>query len=70
MGIESGEGRRRAIVICNGKFDDPKLPQLAGVAADHEAVTRVLQGPAAGFEVTSLLDEGLVAARLAVATVC
>jgi len=57
-------------VICNGIFDDAVLPRLPGVTADHEAVTRVLRGPAVGFEVTSLLDEGLVAARLAIARVC
>ena len=75
MGVQSvpprvAEGRRRAIVICNARYDDPALPRIPGAIADHDAVTRVLQGPAAGFEVTPLLDEGLLGVRLAIARVC
>jgi len=62
--------RRHAIIICNGKYDDPALPTIKGVAADHEALTRVLSDPSAGFVVTSLYEQGLRAARLVIAKVC
>jgi hypothetical protein len=63
-------GRRRALVICNGTFDDPDMQRVNGVMRDHAEVARVLGGCDAGFDVTALLDRGLVDIRRAIAEIC
>jgi hypothetical protein len=64
-------GRRRALVICNGTFDDGSgMKNVRGVPRDHDEVVRVLRSPEAGFEVTALLDRGLVEIRRSIAEVC
>lgn|GEM_PF-1473663 len=62
--------RKRAMLICNGTFSS--LPVfLPGVAKDAENLTRVLGDPeTCGFEVTCLLDKGLLEVRRAVAEAC
>lgn len=64
-------GRRCALVICNGTFDDGSgMKNVRGVPRDHDEVVRVLGSPEAGFEVTALLDRGLVDIRRSIAEVC
>jgi hypothetical protein len=67
---EPAPSRRRAVLICNGSFQymDHRLP---GVAKDAEHLTRALEEPVrAGFEVTCLLDKGLLAVRRAIGEAC
>ena len=62
--------RRRALLICNGTIEDLNL-RLAGVARDAESLTRILgDKERAGFEVTCLLDQGLLTVRKAIAKAC
>jgi len=64
-------GQRLALLICNGTFQDGALHSLSGVKKDHEAMTRVLGAKdIGGFNVTALLDEGLLAVRKAIARIC
>ncbi len=50
-------GARRALLIAVGTYDDPKLKDLRGPAADIERLERVLADPRIGqFEVDSLPD--------------
>jgi hypothetical protein len=66
----SPTARRRALVICNGNFEHLNL-NLAGVSKDAENLTRLLgDKERAGFEVTCLLDKGLLRVRKAIAKAC
>jgi len=67
---EAVAGRRRALIICNGTFQNGTFPVLEGVNPDYEAARRTFGGPEAGFEVTALLDRGLLEVRLAIAKAC
>lgn len=64
------EGRRRALVVCNGTFACSGLPTLAGVERDFANMSRVLAGEEADFEVTGLFDGTLIEQRKAVAKIC
>jgi hypothetical protein len=62
--------RRRALLICNGKYKNPNL-NLPGVAKDARNLTKVFGDPERlGFEVTCLLDKGLLTVRRAIAQAC
>lgn len=61
---------RRALIVCNGTFDDASLPPLLGTRADLVALRAALEDPRAGFEVTALEDAGLLEVRKAIAKIC
>lgn len=63
-------GTRRALLLCNGTFDESVFPRLPGVAKDHKRMTEVLGDSRAGFEVTALLDAGFLDVRKAIARLC
>jgi hypothetical protein len=67
---QAANATRRALLVCNGTFDDPELPSLVGVAKDHDRVSAVLRGPSARFEVTAVLDAGFLDVRKAIAKLC
>ena len=62
--------RRLALLICNGSF--PKIPnQLAGPAKDAERLREILSEPeACGFNVSVLVDRGLLEVRREIARLC
>ena len=65
------DGRRLALLICNGEF--PLKPQwnLPGVAKDAEKIRDVLVHPdLCGFEVSTVLNGGLVEVRREIAKLC
>ncbi|MEU6721979.1 caspase family protein [Nonomuraea sp. NPDC046802] len=50
--------RRRALLIANSSYDDPRLRQLRAPPADVAELERVLAGPVVGaFEVEVLQEE-------------
>jgi hypothetical protein len=50
-------GVRKALVVANANYDDPKLARLRSPAHDADALSRVLGDPAiGGFDVELLLD--------------
>jgi hypothetical protein len=61
---------RRALLVCNGTFDDDKISNLAGVNDDSERMRTALSNPRAGFDVTPLLDAGFLEVRKAIARLC
>lgn len=68
---ESSGARRRALLICNGRFPLAEELNLDGVAQDAEKIRDVLAHPnLCGFEVRSAIDEGLVHVRREVAKIC
>ena len=63
--------RRLALLICNGRF--PNIPefQLSGPAKDAELLTTVLSdSETCQFNVTSLVDRGLLEVRREIARIC
>jgi hypothetical protein len=51
-------GRRAALVVATGRYDDPALQQLRAPVADAEQFAAVLARPdVAAFEVTSVIDQ-------------
>ena len=63
--------KRLAVLISNGKFSDPNLPNLVGPQIDNQRLNTILSDINLGnFEVTSLVDQGLLAVRKAIAQAC
>jgi hypothetical protein len=66
----SSNSKRRALLICTCNMQNLSH-YLPGVAKDAENLNRVLGDPErSGFEVTCLLDQGLLAVRRAIAEAC
>lgn len=67
---DAAPARRVALVVCNGSF--AKIAwSLPGPAKDAALLERVLADPAVGgFEVTPLVDQGLLDVRREIARVC
>lgn len=66
----SPESKRRALLICNGKFQYLKM-YLPGVEKDAEQLSHALgDAHRSGFEVTCLSDNGLLEVRKAIAEAC
>jgi len=54
---ETLRGRRRALLIANGRYQDPQLRRLRSPTGDVEALRDVLADPRIGdFEVSSVVD--------------
>jgi hypothetical protein len=60
-----GQGRRIALVIGNGNYQQPALPKLPNPAHDAEDIARALRG--FGFEVIEKKDQTLEAMNQAIA---
>ena len=55
------EPRRIAVIISNGTFSDSGFPRLLGTTIDNKELSMILSDPElGGFEVTSLVDKGLL----------
>ena len=68
--VETAKPKRRALLICNGQVPRCNF-NLPGVAKDAENLTRVLSNTERmGFDVTRLLDEGLLTVRRAISKAC
>lgn len=66
----SPETKRRALLICNGQFQYLRM-RLPGVQKDAEHLSHALgDAHRSGFEVTCLLDKGLLDVRKAIAEAC
>jgi uncharacterized caspase-like protein len=60
-------GRRLALVVATGDYDDPALARLRAPAGDAAALSDLLADPAVGgFDVTAVLDQDANSVRLAV----
>jgi hypothetical protein len=65
------EPRRIAVIISNGTFSDSGFPRLLGTTIDNKELSMILSDPElGGFEVNSLVDQGLLAVRKAIALSC
>jgi WD40 repeat protein len=64
---ETLRGRRRALLIANGRYQDPQLRRLRSPTGDVEALRDVLGDPMIGdFEVSSVVDHETQATRQAI----
>jgi hypothetical protein len=65
------EGKRHALLICNGTFKEIPHYQLLGPTKDAELLYKVLSDDeTCQFEVRKLVDKGLREVRLEIARVC
>jgi hypothetical protein len=64
---ETLRGRRRALLVANGRYQDPQLRRLRSPTGDVQALRDVLADPGVGdFDVSSVVDQGTQEIRQAI----